>query len=75
MIDYNVPHGKKLRGMCTYESFAILSNNEASIEYINKAKALGWCIELVKNKKFEFFSIARLFFGFLQILKEGIEVG
>lgn len=48
MIDYNVPHGKKLRGMCTYESFAILSNNEAPIEYINKAKALGWCIELLQ---------------------------
>lgn len=47
MIDYNVPHGKKLRGMCTFESYAILSNNEAPAGFVDKAKALGWCIELV----------------------------
>ena len=47
VIDYNVPFGKKLRGLCTYESSLILLNNQSSNMMETKAKALGWCIELV----------------------------
>jgi geranylgeranyl pyrophosphate synthase len=47
VIDYNVPFGKKLRGLCTYESFLILQNNESNENMEVKAKVLGWCIELV----------------------------
>lgn len=48
VIDYNVPFGKKLRGLCTYESFLILKNNESNENMEEKAKALGWCIELLQ---------------------------
>ena len=61
MVDYNVPHGKKLRGLCVYESFLQLldlneSKNEKNLGNINgydlnflieDAKAIGWCIEFV----------------------------
>jgi farnesyl diphosphate synthase len=58
MLDYNVPHGKKNRGLCVYESYLglldknstncpdDLANRESRIE---QAKALGWCIEFVRE--------------------------
>lgn len=58
MLDYNVPHGKKNRGLCAYESYLglldksstncpdDLANRESRIE---QAKALGWCIEFVRE--------------------------
>jgi farnesyl diphosphate synthase len=49
MIDYNVPHGKKLRGLCVYESLCILNNLPftSNDESLNNAIAIGWCIEVV----------------------------
>lgn len=47
MIDYNVPHGKKLRGLCAYESFLILNTHTHSQGLKDQAKAVGWCIEFV----------------------------
>ena len=61
VIDYNVPHGKKMRGMCTYESVSQLIGSSA-IEFLKKAdhaklldqsKAIGWCIELVSWNKLD----------------------
>ncbi|CAF0855251.1 unnamed protein product [Brachionus calyciflorus] len=60
MIDYNVPHGKKLRGLCVYESFLHLMdidpqdpkstfNNFDSNVLIDQAKAIGWCIEFLQG--------------------------
>ena len=63
MIDYNAPHGKKLRGLCAYESLVNLldlnesdpSQNTNKILHcdveslIDQAKAIGWCIEFVSN--------------------------
>ena len=48
MIDYNVPHGKKLRGLCVYESFCILNENNENPEILDQAIAIGWCIEFVR---------------------------
>jgi len=63
MVDYNVPHGKKLRGMCAYESLLHLvgldmnsqiyeskylrERNYDPNKLIDEAKAIGWCIEFV----------------------------
>jgi hypothetical protein len=63
MIDYNVPHGKKLRGICAYESLVnLLDLSETDSSWnqskqlpanydanclIEQAKAIGWCIEFV----------------------------
>ena len=51
MIDYNVPHGKKLRGLCVYESFLSLQPTNADftidLKSVDQAKAIGWCIEFV----------------------------
>lgn len=54
MLDYNVPHGKKIRGLCAYESLAILLNlnlDDESIQadknLMDQALAISWCIEFV----------------------------
>ena len=66
MVDYNVPHGKKLRGLCVYESFLHLldlnenknNNNLGKLndydlnQLIEDAKAIGWCIEFVNFDNF-----------------------
>jgi hypothetical protein len=63
MIDYNVPHGKKLRGLCAYESLLCLIDhqNSSAVNFdrerlIEQAKAMGWCIEFVcvQEKLIEF---------------------
>jgi hypothetical protein len=54
MVDYNTPHGKKLRGYTAFESLAHLIDPQKLDELnynhsnlINEAKAIGWCIEFV----------------------------
>ncbi len=54
MVDYNTPHGKKLRGFTAFESLAHLmdqkkleNHNYDHLNLINQAKAIGWCIEFV----------------------------
>lgn len=56
MIDYNVPHGKKIRGLCAYESISLLLNLNFDDENFNRsdllveqALAVSWCIEFVCN--------------------------
>ena len=65
MVDYNVPHGKKLRGLCAYESLLHLvgldhKDRENDCNYLKiknydsrkltaEAKAIGWCIEFVSK--------------------------
>jgi len=55
MVDYNTPHGKKLRGFTAYESLAHLidqkileKHNYNHLNLVNEAKAIGWCIEFVR---------------------------
>lgn len=55
MIDYNVPHGKKIRGLCAYESLAILlnlnlddENAQADRNLMEQALAVAWCIEFLQ---------------------------
>lgn len=48
MIDYNTPHGKKLRGLCAFESLLYLAEEAQRDEaLIEQTKAIGWCIEFV----------------------------
>jgi hypothetical protein len=51
VMDYNVPHGKKLRGLCVYESFLNLIDDGSrpliAAKKIEEAKAIGWCVEFV----------------------------
>lgn len=48
MMDYNVPHGKKLRGLCVYESFLnLVADKQVTLLEIEQAKAVGWCVEFV----------------------------
>lgn len=55
MIDYNVPHGKKLRGLCAYASLmSLIGSSDCPVSYdrerlIEQAKAVGWCIEFVSH--------------------------
>lgn len=46
--EYNVPFGKKNRGMAVAEVYRHLVVN-ASEESLNQARILGWCIEWVRN--------------------------
>jgi hypothetical protein len=63
MVDYNIPHGKKLRGLCSFESLLHLvgldinkqpyeskylsEKNYDPNKLVEEAKAIGWCIEFV----------------------------
>lgn len=55
MINYNVPHGKKIRGLCVYESLSILLNLDLDDEkcdrdnlLIEQTLATAWCIEFLQ---------------------------
>ena len=62
MSDYNVPHGKKLRGLCVYESVLTIlglsddweldavddTNVDDRRRLVEQAKAIGWCIEFMQ---------------------------
>lgn len=55
MINYNVPHGKKVRGLIVYEAWATLQNiNLESIDYDKDSEAneqtlaIAWCIEFLQ---------------------------
>ena len=56
VIDYNVPHGKKMRGLCTYDSVNKLIASGANKflqeadqdKLLEQSKAVGWCIEFVR---------------------------
>ena len=48
VCDYNVPFGKKNRGMMVCQSFKLLKGADASEEELKLARILGWCIEWVR---------------------------
>jgi len=48
VLEYNVPHGKKNRGMFVLMSYTHLVK-DAAAEDLKIARILGWCIELVKH--------------------------
>ena len=60
VVDYNVPHGKKMRGLGTYESVSHLIEslgdaylvsynlNANRTKLLDQSKAIGWCIEFVR---------------------------
>ncbi len=47
VLEYNVPFGKKNRGIAVVESYRLLAQNEVTEENLRIARAVGWCVELV----------------------------
>ena len=45
---YNVPHGKRNRGMALVQSYRQLVP-DASAEQLEQARILGWCVELLQT--------------------------
>lgn len=45
VCEYNVPHGKKNRGLTVLHSFKYLMNNDTTEEDLKLARVLGWCVE------------------------------
>jgi len=48
VCDYNVPHGKKNRGVSVVASYRCLVPNPSD-EELFKARALGWCVEWLQG--------------------------
>lgn len=50
-LQYNVPNGKKNRGLATVLAYKTLVPNEAELtpENVRLAHTLGWCVEMVSN--------------------------
>ncbi|RWS01706.1 isoprenyl diphosphate synthase-like protein [Dinothrombium tinctorium] len=49
VLQYNVPHGKKNRGMAVPASFAMLaSDKDLTEENIELSRIVGWCIEFMQ---------------------------
>jgi farnesyl diphosphate synthase len=47
VMDYNVPHGKRNRGLSLVITYHLLaSDHSRSDQSLHKARVLGWCIEL-----------------------------
>jgi len=49
MGDYNVPYGKKNRGMTVVHSYRYLAGDKCSAEGVRLAMILGWCVEWVSD--------------------------
>ena len=47
--EYNVPHGKKNRGMTVMHSYRYLMGSSSTDEGEKLAMILGWCIEWVSG--------------------------
>jgi len=47
--EYNVPFGKKNRGMTVVHSYRLLAGAKCSEEGMRLATVLGWCVEWVSN--------------------------
>jgi farnesyl diphosphate synthase len=51
VLHYNVPNGKKNRGLATVVSYKMLEKEEnLTPETIRLANIMGWCVELVSMK-------------------------
>jgi hypothetical protein len=80
VIDYNVPHGKKMRGLCTFESVDYLlaanssksSSDDDKLLLLKQSKALGWCIEfviyLIKNFQVSNIFLIKVYFCSCKVL-------
>lgn len=52
LLQYNVPNGKKNRGLVHVQAYKILAKDgELTEENIKLAQLLGWCVEMVKTHK------------------------
>lgn len=50
-LQYNVPRGKKNRGLVTVMAYkALVDQDQLTPENLRKAQYLGWCVEMVSNK-------------------------
>ena len=49
MGEYNVPYGKKNRGMTVVHSYRYLAGDKCSGEGVRLAMILGWCVEWVSD--------------------------
>ena len=47
VLQYNVPFGKKNRGLAVVESFRFLCTTPPTDDDIRTARVLGWCVEMV----------------------------
>ena len=59
VLRYNVPFGKKNRGLAVVETFSLL-NPSAGDEEMHLARVLGWCVEIVRLNHLTHFSIFTL---------------
>jgi len=48
--EYNVPYGKKNRGMTVVHSYRYLAGDKCTSEAERLAMILGWCIEWVSAR-------------------------
>jgi farnesyl diphosphate synthase len=50
LLQYNVPNGKKNRGLVLVHAYKVLAKEgELTEENIRLAQILGWCVEMVGN--------------------------
>lgn len=50
LLQYNVPNGKKNRGLVLVQAFKILAQNgELNEDNLKLVQCLGWCVEMVNN--------------------------
>jgi hypothetical protein len=49
-MQYNVPTGKKNRGLVLVQAYKTLSKEEITEENLRLAQVLGWCVEMVNIK-------------------------
>ena len=52
VLEYNVPYGKKNRGLAVVDSYKLLAHNDITAENLKVARIVGWCIEMVSALSF-----------------------
>lgn len=48
-LQYNVPNGKKNRGLALVLAYKMLAQNEITEESLRLAQCLGWCVEMLQS--------------------------
>lgn len=57
ILQFNVPNGKKNRGLAVVAAYKMLEDAEKlTRENMRLANVLGWCVEMVSQKKKFFFN-------------------
>ncbi len=64
VVQYNVPNGKKNRGMSVPVSYKMMvPEAERTEESVRLANVLGWCVEFVsEEKKYSFLLVLAIFY-------------